>query len=300
MAPTTTFCTAGHYCPLGSFVMTKCEPGTYQDGTKESTCKACPAGSHCPDSGMATHTSCTTSFTNWYCPAGSIQPKKCPIGTYASADTQSCTQCPNGEYCWPCPAGEYCFPTNVALGNDGRAGKCDISKGFVCRLGAHSPEPTYNGFELIQANSVAFSTYSGPVIRGYIAKDDGTLNACLKTTYQPTFYGQSCETCMQGRYCPDSGMDDAKNNLCKAGYLCKTGLSVPTPVALSQGDVCTLGKFCSGNLIHEMDCPDGFYSDKAGLAICTTCPVGKFCNAVDSKTPVACIAGSTCEFGLKR
>ena len=105
---------------------------------------------------------------------------------------------------------------------------------------------------------------------------------------------------MQGRYCPDSAMSDARNNLCKAGYLCKTGLETPTPVALSNGYKCTTGKYCSGALIHEMDCPDGFYSNVDGLAICTTCPVGSFCNAVDSKTPVACIPGSSCDFGLKR
>ena len=89
---------------------------------------------------MIAGTDCTVSFTNWFCPAGSIYPKKCEIGTYAQADTQACLSCPLGEYCWPCPAGEFCFPTDATgLGHDGQAGTCDTANGFICRLGAHSP-----------------------------------------------------------------------------------------------------------------------------------------------------------------
>ena len=158
---------------------------------------------------MTAGVDCTTNHKNWYCPAGSIYPKKCPIGKYASADTKSCVDCENGKYCWPCPAGSYCFPTDsTGLGHDGTAGKCDVSKGFLCRRGAFSPEPVYNGYDLIQPNSVAFGAYSGPVIRGYIAKDDGTLVACDEGTFQPTFYGTTCRPCMKGRYCPNKAMND--------------------------------------------------------------------------------------------
>mmetsp|Transcript_12592 Transcript_12592/g.16189 ORF Transcript_12592/g.16189 Transcript_12592/m.16189 type:complete len:110 (+) Transcript_12592:1372-1701(+) len=95
-------------------------------------------------------------------------------------------------------------------------------------------------------------------------------------------------------------MDDVQTNLCKAGYLCGKGLSTPTPENLTNGKKCSSGKYCPGNLIHEMDCPDGFYSNRVGLALCTTCPVGSFCNAAVSALPITCIEGSTCEFGLKR
>ena len=73
-APTgsTNQCAIGEYCPGGTAVALKCEPGTYQDTVGQGSCKPCPAGSYCPDSGMSTHTSCTTSFTDWYCPAGSL------------------------------------------------------------------------------------------------------------------------------------------------------------------------------------------------------------------------------------
>lgn len=87
---------------------------------------------------------------------------------------------------------------------------------------------------------------------------------------------------MDGRYCPNTAMDDIQNFPCKAGHLCKKGLTINNPENLTNGDKCSSGKYCPGNLIHEMDCPDGFYSNTKGLAICTTCPVGSYCNAVVS------------------
>lgn len=65
---------------------------------------------------------------------------------------------------------------------------------------------------------------------------------------------------MKGRYCPNTGMTDINNYLCKQGYWCEEGLSVSTPAAILAdpldpasaviGDVCEEGKYCSGNLIH--------------------------------------------------
>ena len=89
-------CTAGHYCPGGTAVEILCEPGYYQSGVGATECTECDVGSYCPDSGMDAPTDCTSAFTDWYCPAGSIQPAKCPIGTFAEDDTQSCTTCPMG------------------------------------------------------------------------------------------------------------------------------------------------------------------------------------------------------------
>ena len=163
--------------------MLKCQPGTYQDKIEKGFCNACPAGSYCPTSGMSTHTPCLPTKANYYCPAGTIEPKKCPPGKYASADTKTCTDCPKGKYCWPCPAGQYCFSKVEVAGHSGIAGDCDVSKGFVCRLGSHSPEPTYDGYELILPNSIQFSTYSGPVVRGYLADKSGALTACAKGTF---------------------------------------------------------------------------------------------------------------------
>lgn len=105
---------------------------------------------------------------------------------------------------------------------------------------------------------------------------------------------------MKGRYCPNLAMTDIQNYLCKEGYVCGAGISVASPVALPTGDVCSKGKYCPGALIHEMECPDGFYSDKTGLPICTTCPVGFYCDATVQLEPIQCITNSTCDLGEKR
>jgi hypothetical protein len=66
---------------------------------------------------------------------------------------------------------------------------------------------------------------------------------------------------------------------CSAGYYCLIGNTQATPVAVSVGgsiigDVCPVGKYCGYNLIQQMVCPDGFYSDVTGLSMCKSCPVG--------------------------
>lgn len=138
-------------------------------------------------------------YGDWYCPAGSIMPKKCPVGTYIDSDngdTTQCLSCPSGKYCWPCPAGKYCFPDNqpttghngIVQIDDGTGvyidDSCNKDAGFVCREGNHSPEPMYSGYDLIQPNSKAFDEYSGPGIRGYIINDDATdLVACVAGEY---------------------------------------------------------------------------------------------------------------------
>ncbi len=63
-----------------------CVPGEYQDGTEQTSCKVCDAGSYCPESEM-------TALTGKGCPAGYF----CPQG---SKDLSN--KCETGYYC---PAG---------------------------------------------------------------------------------------------------------------------------------------------------------------------------------------------------
>lgn len=101
-------------------------------------------------------------------------------------------------------------------------------------------------------------------------------------------------------------MDDLSAFLCKEGHICFEGLTVGNPVGVTNGagviigDTCPLGYYCSGALIHKLECADGFYSDATGLAICTTCPVGFYCDNVADTKPTACIKDSDCDLGVKR
>ena len=194
-------------------------------------------------------------------------PSQCPPGTQLDATTDSanpvCNDCGAGKFCWPCPKDQYCYggTDTSGTGHDGEHGDCEFASGFVCRSGAHSPKPTYNGYDLIQPGSVAFNTYSGPVIRGYIAADNsGALTESPISQWQPTFYGTAFVDCMAGRYCPETAMDDLSAYSCRSGYYCLGGNAVDTPTneldgsGAVIGDVCSAGKYCSGVLIHEMDC----------------------------------------------
>lgn len=103
-------------------------------------------------------------------------------------------------------------------------------------------------------------------------------------------------------------MTEISSFLCDSGYWCLEGLTVADPVNVIDptdgvtviGDICSQGKFCSGNLIHEQDCADGFYSDTTGLAVCTTCPVGFYCDNMIDTAPIECIPNSECDLGSKR
>lgn len=94
---------------------------------------------------------------------------------------------------------------------------------------------------------MAFESYSGPVLRGYIidAATAGALTACPVATFQPTFYGSTCQDCMKGRYCDSTAMHDLQSNLCSAGYLCDVGLSVANPTAVTNAGGTTIGDVCS-------------------------------------------------------
>lgn len=120
----------------------KCPPGTYQSASGTDSCLPCPLGNFCPTSGMASPTACVGAtpidYTNWFCPVGSIYPTKCKYGEYADNASQ-CLPCTKGNYCWPDASGA----------TTGIVGVCDWANGYLCRSGAYSPKPLYNGYEFI-------------------------------------------------------------------------------------------------------------------------------------------------------
>jgi len=163
-------CPIGNYCPKGSFQPLKCQPGTYNDVTNQKECKVCPIGNYCKDSGMTAPTLCDGVFLNWNCPVGSIYPKVCRYGQTFDLATKSCVPCPFGKYCWPDP---LTWTTKIGI-----EGNCDFVNGYVCRGGAHSPRPQVKNLNLILPGSSLFSTYNGPVIRGYFGDGLGGISAC--------------------------------------------------------------------------------------------------------------------------
>ena len=100
-------CTPGYYCKQGSPAQVLCESGTYNDVSKQSSCKVCLEGYYCTRKiGVPIVTyelyPCPEGF---YCPNGTKYSNEfgCPNGTYSNAtklkDSSQCLMCPAGRYC---------------------------------------------------------------------------------------------------------------------------------------------------------------------------------------------------------
>lgn len=76
-------------------------------------------------------------------------------------------------------------------------------------------------------------------------------------------------------------MEDLRNNMCDAGYVCNEGSDVPNPDGVTDpgmGTPCASGYQCPGLVIHQMECPDGFRTTESAQATCQPCDLGYFCN----------------------
>ena len=93
-------CPVGHFCPAGYDYQLKCQPGTYQDQTAQSTCKTCTAGNYCYFNSSNLIGSQTVCPAGFYCPAGTPHSDlyPCPAGklgtTTAYTNLNNCTSCP--------------------------------------------------------------------------------------------------------------------------------------------------------------------------------------------------------------
>lgn len=149
--------------------------------------------------------------------------------------------------------------------------------------------------------SNAFQNYNGPVLGGYISLADGIAEACPAGTFQPSYYSQDCIDCYAGYYCPKDGMSEIYDYRCSAGYFCLGSATEKQPTDGVTGDICPVNKECGYQIIHQMDCKDGFISLEEGLTQCETCPVGYYCDIQeDTTSPIECITQSSCTGGEKR
>jgi hypothetical protein len=149
---------------------------------------------------------------------------------------------------------------------------------------------------------------------GYTAQDAGVAEACTPGFFQPSILSSECLDCYQGRYCPLDGMSELYDYKCAAGYYCLTGSWLENPLITDiytgtnpdlagepVGGICELTFECSYSLIHKMLCEDGYISQEEGLAQCSSCPSGFYCDIVeDEAEPIQCITQSVCTGAEKR
>jgi hypothetical protein len=174
------------YCPKGSFAQSgaisvlfscmilsccsPCPPGQMQPLSGQSSCTACPAGSHCWTEGLSA-------------PTGD-----CSAGSYSSggAASASCTDCPAGSFCphsamraaTPCPQGSFCPSARLTA-----ATPC--TPGMYCA-------------------GTGLAAVSGSCAAGSYSSGGAATSACMPCPdgmYQDAAGQASCSPCPAGAFC---------------------------------------------------------------------------------------------------
>lgn len=212
-------CPSGHYCPTGSVLPIRCQPGSYNPSshmTNESDCLVCPAGFACPFYNMSSYVEYPCQ-AGYYCPSGSVDTTWgdhiCPIGHSCPAQSGHPIPCaatfyqdePQQSSCKTCLDGYYCPGTSIA----GVVGGISICpEGHICPAPAQQASACPAGqFAYLQGQSVC------------------QICPARFTCQQP---GTSVPmTCPPGNYCPEENSSPIP---CPQG---RHIISHPCPTAVS-------------------------------------------------------------------
>lgn len=225
-----------------------------------------------------------------YCPEGTINPLKCPAGTFSNqhgnVNISQCTACTTGLYC------QYDGRTN-------ETGSCDA--GYYCTIGASSP---------IQPSK---TSTGGPCTRGhYCLVGTGDPTPCPKGTFMGSWLNEGnyyykginyyCELCPSGKACDGIGLYNYTSGI-TVGYWGYIGAPSSTPVCKNNNctemyGICPTGHYCPTNSSLPKGCEPGYYQDLQGQGSCKSCPNGYYCDA-NTTTPVICPSGSYCPSGTR-
>ena len=269
-----------------------CQNNSYVNYTHATSCLTCEKGFYCKVLGISTP--CPVGH---YCPAGSVFPTACPIGTYS--DKEKLT---SKSDCRPCPQGKYC--DQPALTKKG-SGDCD--DGFYCFSGVDSPRPGFSLNDTCHCGDKNMSL-GGICPEGHFCPR-GAFNPtpCKEGTYSSTKGSSKCLTCPSGFYCP-SGTTSYSQYPCPAGGYCQAGSKTSTPCPegtfskltklRQQQDCqnCTPGFYCSqpGLTQPSGKCLGGYYcQEESASPKQNECPIGFFCPP-GSSSPEPCDPGFYC------
>ncbi|OAF66035.1 hypothetical protein A3Q56_06248, partial [Intoshia linei] len=324
-------CTAGHYCPVGSFELNKCTAGYYCESNQLSIPSGkCYAGFYCP---VGQYVPNPTNFlcpTGHYCKVGSSVPTPCPVGTFLSVkggeSTSDCLLCTEGYYCdipgrsavtGKCSAGYYC-PSGQSLPNPidyicPVGYKCPIGSldKIPCDLGTYQSNDGTSTCVICDAGKYC---YNSILKNGIVSPFDcppgyycpiGTKFSnqypCPKGTYSDLSNLKAkseCKDCTAGNCCTTLGSSSV-GGPCNAGFICNLKSSTPTPIDGITGDYCPQGYYCISGSSNGVGCPTGTFGATVGLTKleeCTDCTEGFYCDKVGLKTPkAACTAGYWCK-----
>jgi hypothetical protein len=250
--PTAIVADKGHYTLAGASSQTPCAKGTYNPLPGQSTCVPCRIGYYCDELGMSENIK--DCITGHYCPQGTTDPVRCPIGTYNDlingGSLAACKDCLPGKYCnaeglsavaGTCAAGYFCkikskLEAAETADTDGNFGPCPV--GHYCPAGTAEP----------------------------IKCPPGTYNPQTKKSLLT-----QCLDCSAGKYCAESGRSTDGLD-CSAGYFCVAKSTQNKPAT----GKCPVGYKCPAGSGDKTICPAGTYQDQTEQSDCITCPAGFF------------------------
>jgi len=286
----------GSYAPLGSHTYYPCPSGFYCPGqTGFYLDFPCPIGTYSGSvTGLESENDCKPCEPGAYCPLASVEPVRCPEGTYnpaPSAPLQSnCLPCPAG---WSCPLRGMVSYLNYTCvpGHYCPAGSNNVYA-FPCPPGTFTDE-----FDAIRSEDCTTCPAGSACLSGTGGISGLQPVACAKGHYCPpgTQYATQYP-CPQGTFTSAANLEREEDcTICPAGSFCVGGLEHIGSVSKPNGK-CATGHYCPAGThsTTQFPCPKGTYTGKTNLTHideCTPCDKGHFCIEA-SPSPQPCAPGS--------
>ena len=284
-SPPDFICPAGFFCPSMSAFPTPCPIGSFSNQTGLSTateCGLCFPGYYCEGFNLTIPTGecnagyfcpgnqSTPSPSEFICPrghfctSGSDAPHPCLPGFYQSAEgSESCDQCPQGNYCNPSDNTNCTFSYHSTTG---AVTPATCPQGYFCPIGTR------------RSNEYPCPPGTFSNLTGLASEMD-------------------CLSCTPGMYCGDPGLTEPSGP-CHQGYYCSGGARVQNPEDDITGNVCDIGQYCPEGSLVGIDCPRGTFSNISGIwekEQCTSCLPGYYCDTTGLSTPTGpCSSGYFC------
>lgn len=275
-------CEPGYYCEEGAIEAVSCEPGTYQNLARQSSCFECPKGFYCPNQQMTDPTNCDPGFIcnelrlsegiacteGYYCEAG--VDFYINLAEFIECDNQK-YKCPT-----PCPAGSMC-----------PSGSSNFTQ---CPLGYYQDETRQSGCKKCPKGYICnLVGLSNPVLctPGYYCEDEGL--------YDPTEYCPAGYYCLEGTISGESSLFPKSTLRQLAVFIneCEVVGNLKEPIPCHPGYYCPPGTGSADpNIpIGPRKCPSGTYNDRCMAGECTNCPSGYSCIGDMTISPTLCPLG---------
>ena len=240
----------GNYVPSsGASSQTQCEPGTYQPMYGQTSCVQASLGNYVPSSGASTQTPASMGY---YVPSnGSSSQTACPAGTYQNSTGQA--SCINAD------AGYY-VPSNAS------------NSQTPCAPGTY--QPSSGSTSCIDADAGYFVYYYNST----------SQTPCAPGTYQPSTGQSTCLNASPGNYVP--------SNASTTQTPCSAGTYQPLP-GQDKCDGASPGYYVdSEGSSSQTPCSPGTYQPYGSQTTCLDSPAGHYVDYSAATSPTPCPAGT--------